>query len=87
MRFYRWTWDQIMNLPLKAFWTCLKGKRRIQAQDNLQQLRLNRASLAEAEKKDVDGYIDDQLKILGTVVVEKAVRDPDALAKLKQLGG
>lgn len=84
MRFYGYTWEYMLSLPLRLFWTLVKSKNRINAAENLRQIQLlGFQNLEESSKK---AYINDQQKVLGTVAVSDE-RDTEGVEKLKALGG
>jgi hypothetical protein len=85
MRFYHWGWEEVMNLPLQAFWTCLRAMQRLRAQENLRLAKLIcLPNITEDARKE---FFEQQAQILGVVAVETPVRDPNAISKLKQISG
>ena len=82
MRFYGWTWEYIMAVPLRLFWTLVKNKNRIEARDTLRQIKLMAfPNLAENSKME---YIGEQESTLGTIAVSDE-RDTEGINKLKSL--
>ncbi|WPH68484.1 hypothetical protein [Stenotrophomonas phage BUCTxx99] len=82
MHFYGWNWQQIMQTPIKLFWTLLKQMYRLQAQEALRWIRiLSVPNLTEDARKS---FIDEQVKALGTIQVMDE-RDEDGINKLKNL--
>jgi hypothetical protein len=82
MRFYGWTWDYIMAVPLRLFWALVKNKNRIEARDTIKDIRkMMFPNLAENSKME---YISDQQSTLGVVAVTDE-RDEEGINKLKNL--
>ena len=83
MRFYGWSWQQTMNTPTSAFWTCYGYVERLRADESMG--RLSEHSFAwmdEAAKKEHIQRLQDQI---GNVVVETPVFDRDGWRTLQNL--
>ena len=89
MRFYGWTWFELMDCPITAFWVCYRQMGRIKAQESLQQLELIAQPNVSDETRQK--FMDRQVEIMGSVVTSKQApnmeRDPDAISKLRALAG
>lgn len=83
MHFYGWTWDQIVNTPIKLFWFLLKSMYRLQAAESLRWLNL--LSMPNVTQDSRKSFVDEQLKTLGTIQIAEPVRDEEGFNKLKTL--
>jgi hypothetical protein len=87
MRFYGWTWSELMQTPIFGFWVCYRQMNRIVAQENLRQMNI--VGLPNASEDWRREWADNQLEAIGEVVkatrAPEVKRDPDAGEKLKQL--
>lgn len=88
MRFYGWSWAELMSTPIFGFWTCYRQMHRLQAQEQLAHIRLDGACNTSdlAVRKS---YCTDLQETLGTVVTHKAPATRNlvkgAIGKLKDL--
>jgi hypothetical protein len=85
MRFYGWSWEELMTTPIRAFWTCLKGMNRLRAAENKRLANIVALpNIADADRK---AWFEAQDDAIGTVVVATPVRDEEGVKKLKKLAG
>lgn len=84
MHFYSWTWQEVMDLPLLAFWTCLKGVHRLRAQENIRWARL--LMLPNTSEDARREFFEQQERAIGFVATSDE-RDEEGFAKLKQMAG
>lgn len=82
MRFYGWTWEQLMSTPIFGFWTCYRQMNRLKAQETLDKFRVEAVSNAEAG--DRKAFVADLLSTIGTVVKRK-VTPEKGINRLKDL--
>lgn len=83
MRFYGWSWAELMATPISAFWTCSKYIDRLRAEETYSQLDLHAYGNANEEGRR---QIHDSLKErTGTVTIEIEPLDPEGWNLLKKI--
>jgi hypothetical protein len=83
MKFYGWTWDELMSTPITGFWTCRRDMERLRCADRLEKFQL--MCLDKSEEQSRRSWFDQQVAGIGTVVVEDHPFDPEGFNTLKTL--
>lgn len=68
MRFFGWTWAELMEVPITGFWTCRRHMGRLRAAERLDALQ--QTGVANASTEDRRNWVESQQIQIGTVVVE-----------------
>lgn len=83
MRFYGWSWRELMSTPISAFWTCYRYIERLRADEALSSLDASCYPHATEEgRKEVYHALKERM---GTVSVEIEHRDEEGWQSLKKL--
>lgn len=83
MRFYGWSWAELMATPISAFWTCLSYVDRIRADEAMASLdALTYPHADEAGRKQI---VESLQSRKGSVSVEKPVMDVEGWNALKRI--
>lgn len=82
MKFFGYKWHEVMELPLKLFWSLLRNKYRLEAQENLRLAQIvSFSNLTEEGRKE---FIATQIERMGTIQLSEE-RDEEGLNKLRNM--
>lgn len=82
MRFYGWTWQATLKVPLRVLWTCIKNMHRIRAAEELRAGYV--ACFPNMDENGKRSFQQDRIAAVGVTEVSDE-RDEDGLNKLKAL--
>jgi len=84
MRFYRFSWDELCNTPIRVFWLLHKNMERARAGDSLRLFEVIR--LQSADKEACEDFLEKQRILIGSIVTENFdYRDEKGIKMLKGL--
>ena len=83
MHFYGWSWQEIVQTPLKLFWTLMKQMHRLKAAENLRWFAVLSMSSGGSEQ-DRREFIEAQKRNVGVTHMSEH-RDEEGINQLKNM--